>query len=152
MHELIFQSPQIAHVEAPLYFYFVRAGSTTQSPWSLKELDRLYAYLNIMDYFGEHPSDIAYHCAVLGVVYNLVDQYKKIHSSNLRFTKKWILLIKLRMLFYHTWSKSRKRPTLSRARVMSSWKIADPVAYKVYDFGSGVVSYLNDVLQKILRK
>lgn len=57
IHKILFQTPEIAVIEQPLYYYYRNPQSTIRQKWSMKKMDVIYAYEEeILPFFkGSYP-------------------------------------------------------------------------------------------------
>lgn len=82
-YRILFEQPQVAVTDVPLYYYFQNNASITKSQWSPKRMDVLEAQRQQMDYFWEKGYARAYDSVAVWYAGKLCQQRKSIVSSSL---------------------------------------------------------------------
>ena len=102
---VLFNSRQIAFVNAPLYLYFINYDSIIQSQWNIRRLDALEAFETQLAFFKQNGYNKAYvrvaDAYIQGVSYNL----NKIKQNGIS----WIIKEKYRIKFIREVLKLRKQ-------------------------------------------
>jgi len=79
-YRLFFKAGKVAYAQTALYAYCVRSGSTMQSPWSLRRMDRLDAWRDQIKFFGERGFPELVENSRKWLVVDLVDAVRNLRS------------------------------------------------------------------------
>ena len=141
-HRVLFQSPDVAIIRAPLYNYCFNPNSLTHLPWNPKRLDDMEALKQQCEYFKEINALHAWKKYVLSSMWSItwmiqeIDKKEDLTSEDLRCKKE--LLKKLRKSI----KNCKKIANISIDNYCYAYETAYPRLIRLYWYGCALLQKL----------
>ncbi len=126
-YRLIFKQEKVAYIDNPLYFYYTRPGSTTQSAWTPKVLPQLKGSKQQLEFFKKNGYNRAYDITVVTYVQRIFSQLKEAQKQKAEFRSEYLklsVLFKFNLLKYHKYFPVKKN--------VKFYRQAFPIFTKIY--------------------
>ena len=119
IYRLIFmQKKQIAYIEDPLYFYYIRSDSTTNSSWRPAVMSQTVGMKQQLKFFKKNRFNKAFAVSARNMLYGIKDQYESVKPLKKKYFKEYLklkIMNKYNLIKYHKYVPIRKNTNLYRS-------------------------------------
>ena len=145
--EIIFRTERVAEVNAKLYYYLQRKGSTVNSNWSVAKLDELYSFEHCLRVCEQIASESL--CALVAGDYirRMHDQYYSVIFSTCTKTEKKKILHDLRNGLNEEMKRYRGKLSLSKRTSTEIFYMLHPPMYDLYLNMDKIKTIVHDRIQ-----
>ena len=148
--EIIFRTERVAEVNAKLYYYLQRKGSTVNSNWSIAKLDELYSFEHCLRVCEQLASESL--CALIAGDYirRIHDQYYSVIFSACTKKEKEQILHDLRSSLKEEMKRYRGKLSLSKRTSTEIFYMLHPPMYDLYLNVDKIRAITHDRIQMLM--
>lgn len=148
--EIIFRTERVAEVNAKLYYYLQRKGSTVNSNWSIAKLDELYSFEHCLRVCEQLASKSL--CALIAGDYirRIHDQYYSVIFSACTKKEKEQILHDLRNSLNEEMKRYRGKLSLSKRTSTEIFYMLHPPMYDLYLNVDKIRAIMHDRIQMLM--
>ena len=148
--EIIFRTERVAEVNAKLYYYLQRKGSTVNSNWSIAKLDELYSFEHCLRVCEQLASESL--CALIAGDYirRIHDQYYSVIFSACTKKEKEQILHDLRSSLQKEMKRYGHELSLPKEILNQIFYMLHPPLYDLYLEMDKIKAIMHDRIQMIV--